>query len=224
MTFKYLTLLMLMLFSSITVAQDDPNLADAPIDLIPKGYVLFEALKGDLNKDGQQDYVFIIKGTSKKYFEQDEYRGLVDRNRRGVLIFFKKNKEYQLVLQNMSCFTSENEDGGVYFPPELRPTINKGRLFFNYFHGRYGYWTYNFRYQKGEFELIGYDSSNNRGPVVEQVTSINFLSQKILKKENINYSDEGGDERFEETWKKFKQEKPILLKEITDFYNIDLPS
>ncbi|MBL7973320.1 MAG: hypothetical protein JNJ85_00310, partial [Candidatus Kapabacteria bacterium] len=52
-------------------------------DFIPKGYILFEPINGDLNKDGIDDCVLIIKGTDKQYIVKDEYRGELDRNRRG---------------------------------------------------------------------------------------------------------------------------------------------
>lgn len=32
---------------------------------IPSGYTVFEKSVGDLNKDNQDDYVFVIKGTDK---------------------------------------------------------------------------------------------------------------------------------------------------------------
>ena len=32
---------------------------------LPKGYVVFEKINGDLNKDGIEDCVLIIKGTDK---------------------------------------------------------------------------------------------------------------------------------------------------------------
>ena len=37
-------------------------------DFIPKGYKLFEKISGDLNKDGLDDCVLIIKATRKDGF------------------------------------------------------------------------------------------------------------------------------------------------------------
>ena len=37
---------------------------------------------------------------------------------------------------------SLNEDGGVYYPPELAVEIKIAELKFLYGHGRYGYWEY----------------------------------------------------------------------------------
>ncbi|BAV07409.1 hypothetical protein FLA_3434 [Filimonas lacunae] len=56
-----------------------------PADFVPKGYVFFEKVTGDLDKDSLEDCVLIIKGTDKSRFVNDEYRGKLDRNRRGVM-------------------------------------------------------------------------------------------------------------------------------------------
>lgn len=198
-------------------AQANLKTAITPTELIPDGYVVYSEIQGDLNKDNQSDYAFIIKDTDKNNFIKDEYRGELDRNRRGIIIAIKNGDHYDLVLENKSCFSSENEDGGVYFPPELDISIDKGILLFHYAHGRYGYWKYKFQYRNQDFELIGYDSSSNRGPVVEEETSINFITKKMKKRENTNKDAEGGDEKFKETWKSFTLPRPINLREISDF-------
>jgi hypothetical protein len=202
--------------------QVTPKTAKTPSEFVPAGYVVFKQIQGDLNKDNQADYVLIIKGTDRDNFVKDEYRGELDRNRRGIIIALKNKDHYELALENRNCFSSENEDGGVYFAPELSVDINKGNLLVHYAHGRYGYWTYNFRYQTSDFELIGYDSSQDRGPVVERSVSINLMTKRMLIRENINQDAEGGDEKFKETWKKFALSKPIKLRDISDFDGFDV--
>ncbi len=188
-------------------------------DFIPKGYVQFGQVMGDLNKDGKEDCVLIIKGTDKSKFVKDEERGTLDRNRRGLIILFNTENGYEVAAKNYSCFSSENEDGGVYFPPDLSLEIKKGNLYVNYAHGRYGYWGYNFRYQNSNFELIGYESSYGFGPVVERETSINFLTKKKIVKENVNedQDQDSGEEVFKTTKKDIKLTKPFKLTEIKDF-------
>lgn len=147
----------------------------------------------------------------------------VDRNRRGIIILFKTENGYQLTNKNFSCFSSENEDGGVYFPPELLIEFNKGNLIIHYSHGRYGFWKYTFRYQDSNFKLIGFDSSSNFGPIINRETSINFLTKKKLIRENTNENAEGnGDEIFKETWSKIEIENLIKLSEIKDFDKLDM--
>ncbi|MCJ7759138.1 MAG: hypothetical protein MUP24_13450 [Gillisia sp.] len=190
-----------------------------PSDFLPKGNVIFEKINGDLNKDGLEDCVLIIKDTDKSRIIKDEYRGELDRNRRGIIVLFNKKDHYELAVKNYDCFSSENEEGGVYFPPELSIEINKGNLYIHYGHGRYGYWRYTFRFQSSDFELIGYDESNG-GAVINSETSINFLTKRRLEK--VNENAEGGDEVFKETWKNININRLIRLSEIKDLDELDM--
>ena len=186
-------------------------------DFIPQGYVEFEKHFGDLNKDGQDDCVIIIKKTDKNNLVTNRFDKKVDRNRRGIIVLLKNGENYQFADKNYNCFSSENEDGGVYFAPELWIEFQRGNLIVHYGHGRYGFWRYVFRFQDSNFKLIGYDSSSNRGPIINGTTSINFLTKKKLIKENTNEDAESGDETFKETWSDVKTENLIELSEIKDF-------
>lgn len=210
--------LALLLLSSIAIAQ--PTDKKNPKVFIPTGFELVSSVEGDLNKDGVADKVFFIKATDKGAYEKNEFGELVDRNRRGLVILFKKGDQYELALKNATCFSSENEDGGVYYAPELSLDIAKGNLYIHYAHGRYGYWKYTFRYRNSDFYLIGYDSSEG-GAVVENETSINFLSKKKQVKVNTNENAQGGDEVFQETWTNITVNKLLKLREIKDFDNFD---
>ena len=182
---------------------------------IPAKYVLFEAIQGDLNKDDIQDLVLIVKATDPTQWVNHEYRGKLDRNRRGMIVLLADKGKYKPILSNLSCFSSENEEGGVYFAPELWLEINKGLLNVHYGHGRYGWWSYSFRLENNDMRLIGYENSNNYGPYVSSETSINLLTGKKLYRKNMN---EVGDEdpRFKEIWSKVNLE-PIYLSKIKDF-------
>ncbi|MBK8752346.1 MAG: hypothetical protein IPL99_12180 [Candidatus Competibacteraceae bacterium] len=221
---KKLAFIIFLVIGTNAFGQATLKTAKSPTEFVPARYVVFEEIQGNLNTDSQADYVFIIKGTDRDKFVKHEYRGELDRNRRGIIIAFKNKNQYELVMENRDCFSSENEDGGVYFAPELNVSINKGNLIVHYAHGRYGYWTYSFRYQNSDFELIGYDSSQNHGPVVERSVSINLMTKKMLIRENINQDAEGGDEKFKETWKKFALSKSIKLRDIADFDGFDVES
>ncbi|WP_124979459.1 hypothetical protein [Nonlabens xiamenensis] len=193
-----------------------------PSDFIPKGYTEFDKVFGDLNKDGLEDCVLIIKETNTANIVTNRFDEKVDRNRRGIIVLFKSEKGYQLADENYNCFSSENEDGGVYFPPELWIKIENEKLYIHYGHGRYGYWEYTFRYQNSNFELIGYDSSSNRGPITLTETSINFLTKKKLIKENLNKNAAGEDEMFKETWSNVEINNLITLSEIKDFDELEM--
>lgn len=100
-----------------------------PSDFIPKGYAEFEKYFGDLNKDGLDDCVLIIKKTDTTNIVTNRFDKKVNRNRRGIVVLFKKEKGYELTDKNYSCFSSENENGGVYFPPELWIKIENEKLY-----------------------------------------------------------------------------------------------
>ena len=184
--------------------------------LIPAKYTLFKAVQGDLNKDGKADLVLIVKATDPKMWVLDHDQQKVDRNRRGILVFLNQNGKYQKLMQNLSCFSSENEEGGVYFAPELSTHIEKNTVQFHYGHGRYGHWSYTFRLDGQDLRLIGYDLSSNSGPYSDYQKSINFLTQKKLYRDNINKEDRDKPERFKETWSKISI-KPIYLSQIINF-------
>lgn len=204
--------------SPVSVEQTRKN----PADFIPKGYRIFEKSYGDLNKDGLEDCMLIIKKIDDANIVNHESRGKLDMNRRGIIVLLKNQNGYQLAAENNNCFSSENEDGGAYFSPELIVEAEKGNLIIHYAHGKYGYWIYIFRYQNSGFELIGYDESSNNGPLVNSTTSINFLTKKKRKDINTNEEAEGGDEIFETTWSNIKITKLLDLTEIRDFDELEM--
>jgi hypothetical protein len=213
-------IVLLSFFVLFSNAESQTLTAKNIVEFVPDGYKVFEEIHGDLNKDGISDAVLIIKAADKDGFVKDEYSGkIIDRNRKGIVIALKKGDFYELVLRKLSLFSSENEDGGVYYLPELGYEITKGNLIFHYAHGRYGYWQYIFRYQNNDFELIGYDGESSRGPVLLKGYSINFLTQKIIIRENQNeHANDGEDEIIKTVWRNFKIDKLYKLSEID---NID---
>lgn len=204
--------------NSIGESMTAENAQTQPKFELPDDYIPFDTIRGDLNGDQIDDYVLIVKATQKEKVVVNRFDKTVDRNRRGIMVFLSDNKQIKLNKKNLNCFSSENEDGGVYFPPELYIEIENGKLFVHYAHGRYGYWKYTFRYQEDAFKLIGYDQSENMGPIVHYFNSYNFLTNKKLTKENINfYSETPDDEVFKETWEDLPKSKLKTLESITDF-------
>jgi len=174
------------------------DVRDGLIKRIPAGYRLFEEMHGDLNGDGADDYVLIIKGTDKK-----NINGEIDRNRRGVMIFFSKGNDYKLVLESRGCLASENENNSVYISFEIK----KGNLYINYEDNAPRYivrYIYTFRYRNSEFELIGYDYSDENSE-----RSINFPAKKMSDRIR-----NGASGKFKETWTNLATKEPILLRKI----------
>lgn len=179
---------------------------------VPSGYILQETINGDLNHDSLNDKIMLIKRVDKNGIEENQFGQMVDKNRRGLIISFKDKNDYHIMVENKECFSSENEDGGVYYAPELGIEINKGILKINYFHGRYGYWSYTFQFRNNDFFLIGYDHTSTHGPDIFRVVSINYLSQRAY----IKSRDENKDQ-----WIKLKSSPLIKLRDIKDFDALD---
>lgn len=196
-----------------------------PTDFIPKGFVLFEKITGDLNKDGLDDCVMVIKGTNKKRIITNEDGELLDRNRRGIIILFNKTGYYEQATTNYDCFSSENEDGGVYFAPELTLEIDNGNLGIHYGHGRYGYWKYTFRFQNNVCSLIGYDhatpSSFESDAALFNEESYNLLTKKKLFRE-VTQVTRNGKEVYKDSWEKITVKKLLKLSDIKDFDKLDI--
>ena len=189
-----------------------------PANLVPAGYRIVEEIKGDLNKDGLEDYVFIIKGTKK---DDDCRENGQDCSLRGIMVAFNKGGRYELALENRDCFASEDRNGGVYYPPDLSVSVKKGNLYIGFDHGRYGSWSYTFRYQNSDFELIGYDNILGVTGRLDKIVSINFQTKKMLTKipvADILVDDfaEGTarNAKFDETWENFTLKEPIKLRKI----------
>ena len=216
---KYLKIVICLALGIITCDAQNKNISD----FLPEGSVLFKKYNGDLNKDGKEDCIIITKKTNKDNIVMNHYDEKVDRNRRGIIVLFKNEDGYELADKNYDCFSSENEDGGVYYPPELWIETERGNLIIHYAHGRYGAWRYTFRHNKNDFELIGYDRSDNRGPVTQRKTSINFITKRKQLKVNTNSNaSTDGEEIFKETWEKIELKKLITLSEIKDFDELDM--
>jgi len=213
-------LLLYLLVATGTNSFGQTNQKKDPGAFVPKGFVVEEKIQGDLNKDGMNDCVLLIKGTDKKQIVKDEYRGELDRNRRGIIVLFSKNNQYEQAMKNDACFSSENEDGGVYYAPELSIEILKGNLLISYAHGRYGAWKYIFRHQNADFDLIGYDASYQNNFDTDYVTfdetTINLLSKKKLTRKVIKV-DANGKETYKDNWKNIALIKRVKLSEINDF-------
>ena len=187
-----------------------------PKAFVPKGYSLFQQYKGDLNKDGKPDVVLMIKGTEEGKWVDDENRGRLDRNRRGLIILFKRKNGYEQILRNDTCFSSENEDGGIADAPELELYIIKNTLHIYFAHGRYGCWNYIFRYQNNDFELIGYNHNRCIRYVTYYNLDINFSTRTRVYEENLNVDDNEKEEHYKVTKSKIKRRKLIKLSEIAD--------
>lgn len=189
--------------------------------LVPAGFVVVERVLGDLNRDDLEDVVLVVKATARTGHVFDEWHGWQDRNRRGLIIAFREGDRFRKVLENRKCFSSENEDGGLDFPPELSVKIKGGSLLMHYEYFRYGHWTYKFQFRNNDFEMIGYDAAAHQGPTLLSELSVNFLTNQVRVRWNI--APPGDEkERLQETWAKLPLPRPPKLKAVQDFDELQI--
>lgn len=194
--------------------------AKEPLDFLPEGYVIYQTHFVDLNFDTQNDCILIIKDTNEEHIVVNRFDKKVDRNRRGVVILFKSKDGYQLVDKNYNCFTSENEDGGIYYAPQLSVETDKGDIILCYEHGRYGLWSYRFRLIDSSYKLITYSSVSKYGPVINSETTMNFLTKEKLIRNNI--SKDPDKEVFKDTRTLIVLDKLLHLSDIKLFDELNL--
>ena len=139
---------------------------------IPQGYNLSKEVKGDLNRDGIKDHVLIVKKIGDDKIVKNIRGELVDRNRRGIIILLSSKNGYKLSTQNLSCFSSENEDDETSSQAELFIMVQKGDLVIVYDQGINGSLKYTFRLEKDHFELIGFKGVDITGDS-EIITKLN---------------------------------------------------
>ena len=170
---------------------------------------LYDAIKGDLNKDGVEDVVVVTQETFKDKFlpfsdgcdestKDDKWCQIVNKNRRGVVILLSNGDKYEAVVTKRDIFESPNEDGGAYFPPELVVEIKNSELKFFYSYGKYGYWEYVFALDGKDFRLVKYFSSVNNGPMPEYIVQMDFVNHRLYKSVNLLYPGNKEYKRYEE--------------------------
>ena len=123
-----------------------------------------------------------------------------DLGARGLIVLFKyKSGEYYKVVEKYNCLDSGEEDGGVYFAPELHVYLDEdGVLGIGYGHGRYGGWGCTFKYINGEFKYIGSSSSESMSWIAEDLSSSSIDYDKGIAEDyhiiNVNEKfNENGD-------------------------------
>lgn len=162
-------------------------------DFVPAGWTILDSIKGDLNKDYIDDAVIILQHEeSVTLINTDGDTTLTQP--RILLILIKDTVSNSFKLTDRSNSFILKHDNPAMEDPYQGLAINKGvlEITFNIFYNM-GSWyvtnaSYKFRYQQGEFVLIGADNySFHRATHDFEDYSYNFLTRKrILTKGNDN--------------------------------------
>ena len=221
------------------VGQDDdpwarPTAADYPAisqtaetceAFSPAGWKVLGMTEGDLNKDRKADCVLVVQGNSEKFLYNNEGLGddVFDTNPRILLIAFKETEGYRLVEQNNRFIVSS--ESPTMTEPFQAVEISKGvlTLFFEEFYSA-GSWgmsnrKYTFRFQSGEFALIGLDkTSMHRATGDLELRSYNFSTSKVrIEKGNI-----GDDGKGKVVWKTFRVRPLKTLKTVPPMFEWEI--
>lgn len=228
---KLLLTLFLLAVTGNLVAQSDepwqtPKAADYPAiaaeataceGFTPKDWTVTAKVEGDLNGDKLADCVLVVRGTDKKFLYKNEGLGteVFDTNPRVLVIAFRRSDGFRLAEQNNRFIIAP--DSPTMTEPFQEAAINKSVLTFNfeefYSAGSWGMSNrkYAFRFEKGEFVLIGVDKTYvNRGSGEMETRSYNFSTGKV-RTDKGHISDDGtGKVR----WRNFKLNPKRTLKTV----------
>lgn len=164
-----------------------PSTANSPEKFIPSGYHLCELYgekeleKGDLNQDGIDDLAFVI--------EEDERTG-ASAQRILILAFGKEDTTYSVSVIARNAILKSDE-GGMWGDPFEGISIKNGSIYLFFYGGSAWRWaiTYQFRYQDGDWYLIGAtDSFLNVGNNVGTEKDYNLLTGDYIITE---YAEDG---------------------------------
>lgn len=164
-----LIIVMLFLNRPIVFGQDIP---------IPENYEIIETISGDLDKDGIKELV-VAYNTKRK---GDPYES-VPRE----LIIYKIQERIWTVWKKSKQALYGSKEGGMMGDPFGEIEIKNGILLISHNGGSSWKWSHTdkYRYQDGEFYLIGYISYY--GKLCEYWTSVDFnlSTGKLVVKKNL---------------------------------------
>jgi hypothetical protein len=195
MTFRFLAVLSVLALGAATAIAQDldipsatyPRLADFAIDsdaFAPPGWAVEAKATGDLDKDGDEDVVFVLHETDPAKILKNEGLGIpeLNSNPRILGVGFREGAGYRLALQNNTVIPRHIdpilEDP---FAADYGLEIARGAFsvtlinFANAGSWEAGEAKLTFRWQNNRFELIGWERSTVRRNTGETVgRSANF--------------------------------------------------
>jgi|GEM_PF-140378 len=186
-------------------------------EMIPSGWNVLSHIYGDLNNDGVTDLVFVIQSTNSDYFEESDDFGTVDLNPRVLGIYFGNERgsynkhllsDQFIVLRDSPTMDEPLDELQITDSGVLKIGFRFWYSAGTWFTSRY---TYTFRFQNNQFELIGYDSySGHRASGETTEYSVNFSTGKM----NIIKGNFSSDEPESSVWRTFELEN---LKSLESF-------
>ena len=190
-------------------------------DFVPEGWKLEAEHKGDLDKDGKDDLLILLRMNDAKNVITHDGLGTnpFDTNPRilAIALAVGADKPLKLALENHTLIPRPDIpvlDDPLSEPGEI--AIEKGtlkvalHLFSSAGSWATGLTTYRFRHSKRGFEMIGFDrSTTHRGSGDVQEVSINYLTGKVKISTGTIQDDE-----LKATWRKLRKQRLLTIEDI----------
>ncbi len=171
---------------------------------VPQGYSVLAETSGDLDKDSIAERVLVYNTPdSSEYGYVRELQVLKLKGNKWVL--WQKSREAIL----------SSEEGGMMGDPFGEIEIKNGVLLVSFFGGSSWKWAYTdkYRFEKGEFRLIGYESYSGKFCEHWDSFDFNLVTGKIVYKKACDGCEENGVEvcKEDETETFFKKKIYITM-------------
>lgn len=197
---------------------------------LPDGWLMERTREGDLDGDGRDDLVLVLKMDAAVNRIDNIGFGpnVFDTNPRILVVAFAGERGvYRRVLADhtlvprpysptLDDFLWEDAGGGV--------EVNDGALHVSlHMWSSAGTWftattSFTFRYRSGCFRLVGYDQRRTHRASGEiEVVSMNYLTSRAWR-EHGSISDEGKPERI---WSRMEKERLLCLEEVGNGLEFD---
>ena len=160
-----------------------PNQAASAEGFVPGGWKLAKRVSGDLNGDGKADLALLLRMTDKANFipeDESTPNELFDTNPFLLAVAFAEPAGgYRLAVATHKFFYRPEMAHTGDLPADQADSvrIERGTLVLGNEYLR-GHDSYRFRWDNGEFRLIGYDTGSASAGCIERI-SINYLTGKV---------------------------------------------
>ena len=177
-----------------------PHHAQSLDNFVPDRWELIDNDRGDLNKDGAEDIVFVLQSRDSIPAEDEDWHWSIPDYPRilGIAFWDSETNGYKLEVQSNEFVITQEGNGAMEEPFQGVGIGSNGTL-----HFRFGSWysmgtwytgtsTYIFRYQNNRFELIGQElTSFHRASHEATNVSINYSTRKAIYFSQESEEDKG---------------------------------
>ena len=190
-------------------------------DFVPRGYKIVSKIYGDLNGDKLPDVALHIRGTFGRFITKLDFQEY-DSNPRILVILFRENGVGYRLAERSNKFITTPDSPAMSEPFQRMSIVNRVlKLDFELWLSAGGWGatngSYRFRYQKGQFFLIGADREDYmRNSIEIYMESYNFLTRKIKSTEGIRKDIENAQASYRRPKIKWRTLHHIKLRTLKD--------